>query len=170
MPLTDLQALFYVHSGLIAGNLTLITVVVSIDQLLLSRELQTPGELQDQIESVIEFHEDVEDATGEIAPVEPLGFLRLLVEGTREESQRLGGLSRDGVVGDGDEEIRDLVSEITRQMDEVDALLTQSDTGTFGVLSVLLETNYAPRSTASGGCERGTSRTWTTSSRTRSTT
>ncbi|WP_247000306.1 hypothetical protein [Halosolutus gelatinilyticus] len=48
-PLTDMQSLFYAFSGMIAGNFTLITVVVSINQLLLSRELQSPGELESEI-------------------------------------------------------------------------------------------------------------------------
>ena len=37
-------------SGLIDGNLTLITVVVSINQLLLGREFKSPGTLESQIE------------------------------------------------------------------------------------------------------------------------
>lgn len=49
VPLVNAQALFYAYSGLIAGNLMLVTVVVSINQLLLSRELQTPGELRNQM-------------------------------------------------------------------------------------------------------------------------
>lgn len=92
-PLEDLQPLFYVLGGLIGGNLTVITVVVSINQLLLSRELQAPPDLQSQIEGIIEYRSDVEDAAGQVAPVEPLGFLRLLFENTRGEAQRLGGLT-----------------------------------------------------------------------------
>lgn len=145
VPLLDTQALFYAYSGLIAGNLTLVTVVVSVNQLLLSRELQTPGELQSQIENVVEYRTDVEEATGEVAPVKPLGFLRLLVEATREESQRLGGFAKDGVITSGHEEIEEVVTTITDQMDEIDSLLTDSDADTFSVLSVMLETNYAPQ-------------------------
>ena len=46
IPLTDTMPMFYLFSSLIGGNLTLITVVVSINQLLLSREFSSPGELQ----------------------------------------------------------------------------------------------------------------------------
>lgn len=83
VPLADTQALFYAYSSLIGGNLTLITVIVSINQLLLSRELQTPNEVRTQIESVVEYRETVESATNEVAPVKPQGFLRLLLEATR---------------------------------------------------------------------------------------
>lgn len=143
VPLFDLQALFYVYSGLITGNFTLITVVVSINQLLLSRELQTPGELRTQIENVIEYRRDVEGAADEIAPVQPLGFLRLLVEATREQAQRLGGFSRnDAVQAEGDE-IASEATRLTEQMDQINTLLRESETGTINVLLTLLRTNYA---------------------------
>lgn len=64
VPLLDAQALFYAYSGLIAGSLTLITVVVSINQLLISQELQTPDELHPQIESVVRYRDTVEEAAG----------------------------------------------------------------------------------------------------------
>lgn len=144
VPLTNVQALFYAYSGLVTGNLTLVTVVVSINQLLLSRELQTPGELESQIGNVVEYRGEVEGAAGEIAPVKPLGFLRLLVEMTRERAQRLGGLARSEVTA-GSEVIDEVVTTLTDQLDRVDALLQESDTGTFSVLSVMLETNYAPQ-------------------------
>lgn len=43
-PLQNQQPVFYVFSGMISGNLTIITVVVSINQLLLSREIATPSD------------------------------------------------------------------------------------------------------------------------------
>lgn len=139
----DVVPLFYVYSGLITGNLTLITVVISINQLLLSRELQTPGELRTQIENVIEYRRDVEGAADEIAPVQPLGFLRLLVEATREQAQRLGGFARSDVVQTGGSEIEDEATRLTEQMDRIDTLLRESETGTINVLWTLLRTNYA---------------------------
>lgn len=143
VPLFDLQALFYVYSGLITGNFTLITVVVSINQLLLSRELQTPGELRTQIENVIEYRRDVEGAADEIAPVQPLGFLRLLIEATREQAQRLGGFSRNDAVQAGGDELASEATRLTEQMDQIDTLLRESETGTINVLLTLLRTNYA---------------------------
>lgn len=143
VPLFDLQALFYVYSGLITGNFTLITVVVSINQLLLSRELQTPGELRTQIENVIEYRRDVEGAADEIAPVQPLGFLRLLVEATREQAQRLGGFSHNDAVQAGGDELASEATRLTEQMDQIDTLLRESETGTINVLLTLLRTNYA---------------------------
>lgn len=143
VPLADLQALFYAYSALTTGNLTLITVIVSLNQLLLSRELQTPDEVRDQIESVLDYRTNIEDATDRVAPVKPLGFLRLLVEATRQEAQRLGGLAKDDVVQSGHDEIEDVVTDLTAEMDRIDELLLESDAGTFSVLSLMLVSNYA---------------------------
>lgn len=142
-PLQHAQPLYYAYSGLIAGNLTLITVIVSINQLFLSRELQTPGELRTEIENISDYREGIEAATGEIAPSTPFGFLRLLVESTRQKAQEVGGFARDGVVTAGGEEIDEVVTTLTAQMDEIQEPLTDADAETFHVLSVMLGANYA---------------------------
>lgn len=102
VPMNQIQPVYYLFSALVGGNITLITVVVSINQLLLSRELKSPGELESQMEGVIEYRKSVEESAGEIAPVKPMGFLRLLVEDTRREAQRIGGLA----VGTTDEDVQ----------------------------------------------------------------
>ena len=142
-PFTNLQPVYYAYGAVISGNLTLITVAVSVNQLLLSRELSTPGELQDQIDEVIDYRREVEDASGRIAPVEPLGFLRLLVEATRRDAQVLGGTVKGGTATEGEERIDDVVTEVTDQMDRIDALLTEHSSSTIAVLSTMLATNYA---------------------------
>ncbi|WP_433628914.1 hypothetical protein [Halomicrococcus sp. NG-SE-24] len=141
LPLEQSQPAFYVFSALIGGNMTLITVVVSINQLLLSRELKSPGELESQIENVIDYRQEVEDAAGEIAPVEPHGFLKLLFQNTRQEAQRLGGLAAQS--DDAWDEVNDLVTTLTDHVDEITRILEESDADVFQVLSVTLTTNYA---------------------------
>lgn len=142
-PLSDLQIVSRLYQALIVGNITLVTVIVSINQLLLTRELQAPGELQTQMADVVDYRRAVEDAAGEIAPVQPLGFLRLLLDATRQEARRLREFATEGVVTEGHAEIETIVATLTSQLDEIDTLLSESDTSTFSVLSVLLETNYA---------------------------
>lgn len=142
-PLGSQQPLYYAFSGLVSGNLTVVTVVVAINQLLLSRELWTPSKLQSEIEGMVDYRQDVEDAADQVAPVEPLGFLRLVYETTRQEAQKLGGLSLSETDEEIAEEIDDVVTTVTRKSDEMDTLLQEGDVGTFRVLSTTLSTNYA---------------------------
>ena len=153
-PLRDPQPTFYLFGGLVSGNLTLVTVVVSINQLLLSRELSTPGEVDAEIENIVNYREGIEDATGRLAPVEPLGFLKLLFENTRREAQRLGGLSVPAVGVEERERIDEVVTTITNHIDHVDGLLDESDADVFSVLSVTLTTNYARQIHAIRGVRR----------------
>ncbi|MDF9746552.1 hypothetical protein [Natrinema salsiterrestre] len=142
-PLTDPQPLFYAFSALISGNLTLITVVASINQLLLSRELQSPGELQSEIEATVEFRRDVEAVTNRAAPAEPSGFLRLVVESARQDAQRLGGTAAGTLPAEVYDEVEDIVAELTDEFDRIDELIQESDTGIFNTLSTMLGTNFA---------------------------
>ena len=142
-PFDTLMPSFYVYGGLISGNLTLITVVVSINQLLLSQELRTPDQLQSRIDGIVDYRQDVEDAAGRVAPVEPRGFLRLTLENARQRSQQLYGLSLNEPGPDLTDEFDEVATNVTRKVDRVDELLQEGNPSTFDVLSATLTTNYA---------------------------
>lgn len=136
--LADLQPLYYVLGGLIGGNLTIITVVVSINQLLLSQEMSTPSELRSEIDGMIDYRREIEDSAGEVPPVAPLGFLRLITETTRQRTQQLGNCSCSET-----SDAARVTTRITDKIDRVDRVLQESDTGTFQILSATLNTNFA---------------------------
>ncbi|QLK25226.2 hypothetical protein HYG81_14155 [Natrinema zhouii] len=142
-PIADAQPLFYAFSGLISGNFTLITVVVSINQLLLSQELKSPGELESEIQQTVDYREEVEAVSNRTAPAEPSGFLRLVVESARRDAQRLGGTTVGSLPADTRDEIDEIVTELTDEFDRIDGLVEESDSGIFNTLSTTLETNFA---------------------------
>ncbi|WP_321112676.1 hypothetical protein [Halorussus salinisoli] len=143
VPMERTQPMYYVFSALISGNLTLITVVVSINQLLLGRAFHSPGELESEIRNVIEYRQEVEDHAGEVAPVKPQGFLELLFENTRKETERIDGMTFGAVGEETRSAVDDVVKSLTDHADRVVDLLDDSSAGTFDVLSVTLTTNYA---------------------------
>ncbi|UPV76512.1 hypothetical protein M0R89_18435 (plasmid) [Halorussus limi] len=143
VPMERPQPVYYVFGGLISGNLTLITVVVSINQLLLGREFNSPGELESEMQSVIDYRREVEEHAGEVAPVTPLKFLELLFQNTRRETQRIGGMTFGPVGEDVRSEIDEVVESLTDHADDVLDRLGDSDADTFDVLSTTLTTNYA---------------------------
>jgi hypothetical protein len=142
-PLEDQQPIFYAFSSLISGNLTIVTVVVSINQLLLSRELRTPSELETEIEGMVDYRRKIEDAAGQVAPVEPLGFLRLIFETARQQAQQLGGLAVTETDERVAEDVDRVVTKLTQKFDRIDTLLQSRNVGTFQVLATTLGTNYA---------------------------
>ncbi|WP_254612516.1 hypothetical protein [Haloterrigena gelatinilytica] len=142
-PLADSTPLIYAFSALLTGNFTLITVVVSINQLLLSQELESPGQLEDEIEQTANYREEIESVTNRTAPAEPSGFLRLVVESARRDAQRLGGATVDAVPDGGRGELDEIVTDLTDEFDHIDGLVEESDEGIFNTLSTTLETNFA---------------------------
>ncbi|WP_276302024.1 hypothetical protein [Halorussus lipolyticus] len=133
--------LLYVYSAQVGGNLTLITLVLSINQLVLSRQLSSPGELREQIREVTRYRQEVQTASGgEIAPVTPSDFLAQLLENTDEQVKQLHDIKGNGADLDG--ELDDLATSLENHMEGVSRLLTDSDVGTFNALSATLNTNY----------------------------
>ena len=125
--------------GMIAGTFTLVTVVISINQLILSREFVTAGEFRDRLDGVMAFRNDVASLTGvATSPAEPTRFLALLVEAIREHATAL----RDGVSDHPDDEIRGsidrFVTLVVDQTDSVDRSLSGSTFGTFDALQAAI--------------------------------
>lgn len=68
-----------VFSGVIAGLLTLVTVALTINQLILSRVFGTPKELSETLEGSRQFRRSIEDlADRHSAPTQPADFLSLI--------------------------------------------------------------------------------------------
>lgn len=136
--------MIYLFQVLVGGNLTLITIVLSINQLVLSREFNTPGELDARIENAIAYRDRVSATTHRDAvPVTPADFLLVLLDGTRESAQRLGGVAE----GSGNDRFREeadaLVTQLRDHTDHANDVLENSQDGVFSALAVVLRTNYS---------------------------
>lgn len=141
---TESTQILYLFQGLVTANVTLVTIVVSINQLVISRELNAPGELQDRIQSVIEYRDRVEDTTQKASvPETPSDFLVVLLDGTRETSQQLGGLVEQFDSQPQKEEVKALVAELTRRLDHIRQQNERSQGGIFSALASMLETNFS---------------------------
>ncbi len=76
--------------GMIAGMFSLVTLVVSINQLILSREFRSAGEVRGQLQDVATFREDVAAAAGiPTAPIEPSRFLGTIVRDIESHANAL---------------------------------------------------------------------------------
>lgn len=141
--LDDTEPLLFLFSAIVGGNFTLLTVVLSVNQLVLSRQLEAPGEVRSRIEAVHDYRDEVESHTEGIAPVLPPEFFLRVLEDARRQAQELGGLvagrSSDALREDVDE----VVETVTGQIDRTRGLYGQSETGTVEILMAALETNYA---------------------------
>ena len=131
-------------SGLLSGLLTLITVTLSINQLILSRVFGSPSDLTDTVEGSIEFREDVERiADVPVSPNEPGEFLALIGRTLSDHAERLHThLETNGTFSDDFEQF-------TQRIDDYgEHLADAGDTDDpFEVLVLTLGTEYAQNMT-----------------------
>lgn len=130
-----------VFSSVIAGLLTLITVTLTINQLILSRVFGSPQELSDQLEGNRQFRRSVEDLTGRRStPNEPADFVSLIGETLYERTTHLQDVVDDsgGEVPDRFGQLSDIVAQADN-LRELDAEEMQSGE----VLQTLLGPRYA---------------------------
>lgn len=142
--LTNTGPLQFLFSALVGGNFTLITVVLSVNQLVLSRQLEAPGEVRSQIQEVHDYRSEVEDhAPQDVAPVFPPEFFLLLLETVRRQAQDLGGLAISHEPEGLRDDVDGLVETVTTRVDRTHELYDRSDAGILEILVAALDTNYA---------------------------
>ncbi|AGB32891.1 hypothetical protein C488_09579 [Natrinema pellirubrum DSM 15624] len=132
-----------VASGMIAGTFSLVTLVVSVNQLILSQEFGAAGKARDRFEGVVSFREDVaEEAAVPATPVAPTRVLELIIEAVRNDAAGLAA-----AVADHDDEVRETVVRYTNgvreRADRVDETLERSDFDTFSAVSAAIHYDEA---------------------------
>ena len=137
-----IQMLFgpFMGGAIIAG----VTLVVTLNQLVLSQELGAVGEQRERMQEAMEFRRDVESASHVgLAPPEPSAFLRQLIAAIEDRAETL----HDRVSDEADDELQDEVDEYVETLDEnaemVRANIEGEQFGTFDVIWRVLDFNYS---------------------------
>ncbi|ADD05846.1 uncharacterized protein Nmag_2281 [Natrialba magadii ATCC 43099] len=126
-------------SGLIAGTFSLVTLVVSINQLILSQEFAPAGDARSQIENVLSFRADVAEAADVPAsPASPARLIELLAESIQTNAREL----TDAAEMPDDEEQAELLDQFAQSLsessDRLDETLEQSKLDAFTALSAAI--------------------------------
>ncbi len=144
--------LFYLFSSLLGGNLNLLTVVVAINQLVYSRELNSTGKLRSEIQDIDELRQSVAEAADRaVAPIAPAEFVRVLTDEIANDLDRLASTvdlnAPAGTSTSVDARLQLLLGMLRDQLDAVTEYLDQSHAKTVDVLEATLaidvsEANY----------------------------
>jgi RsiW-degrading membrane proteinase PrsW (M82 family) len=140
------EPLYLLISAFLGGNLTLITVVIAINQLVFSRELGSPGDLEQRTRNAVEYREQVQAVLDQdVSPVLPGSFLLVLHENLGKRAQSL----RETVTGSNDDElgaeIDELAGALRRDVRDVTRALDApaADEQIFGAIAATLGTTQA---------------------------
>jgi len=130
--------------GFLTATITGVTLVLTLNQLVLSQELGAVKDQRERMDGAMEFREDVADVIeAAVSPSRPAQFLRALVQMSGERAEDL----RDAVSESDDEDLRAEVDDLTDSLlgnaDSVSSGLDDAQFGEFDVISSALNFNYS---------------------------
>ena len=139
IPVTDPGTATTLVAAIVGGTLPFITIVLAINQLVLSKELGWPDDLIDRFEGMTAFRDKVETVTDTpVSPAAPADFLQLLVDTVVTRTKQL----QDGADQMADPThaavVKDFIEAVTTEGKLVSESLEDADFGTFDALSAVL--------------------------------
>ncbi|AGB36292.1 hypothetical protein [Natronococcus occultus] len=130
--------------GMIAGTFSLITLVVSVNQMILSREFRSADEFRNRLEGVMDFRHDIEDATGVPAtPAAPAKQLELLVREIDYRADRVTAAVADDRDGTAQREVEAFIASVRERTERTRESLDEARFGSFNALSSAMGYNDA---------------------------
>lgn len=129
-------------SGITSGVVTLMTIALSINQLILSRVFGSPNKLGDRLEGTNELRQRVERfADQPSSPNDPAAFLSVIGTTIATRASRLQAVLEDAAWNAPDE-VADSVSELRTYGENIDDHL-EAERNIHNALSAVLGTGYA---------------------------
>ncbi|AFZ73852.1 hypothetical protein [Natronobacterium gregoryi] len=138
------DGLEFFFSAFIGAIITGTSIVVTINQLVLSQELGAVGQQRDRMQAAMDFRQTVEATIdADASPPEPAAFLYELVEGIQKRATELEAEMED----ERDEKLKGkigaYVEDTTDNAESVKANLENAQFGTFEVIWNALQFNYS---------------------------
>jgi hypothetical protein len=122
------------------GILPFITVVLAINQLILTQEFGTTGTFRARLDETDQFRETVEtDAGIETSPATPTAFLRTLVRAARDRAEALREATAAVDSPDRRDRLRGFAGRVVDGAEHADVALDGARFGSFDVVSVALD-------------------------------
>jgi len=130
--------------AMITSIVTGVTLVVTINQVVLSQELGPAGDQRERMEGALSFRDDVAAELDEpVAPPEPAAFLLAMLDATADRANEL----RDAASDCPDSAVRDAATsfaeDVVENVEAVRGPIDDAQFGTFDLLQAALGFNYS---------------------------
>lgn len=130
--------------ALLTAIISGVTIVVSLNQLVLSQELGAVKDQRERMEGAMQFRSDVADLIqAQISPSRPAQFIRALVQVAAERAEDLQDAVSDSADEDLIQEVNDFSSSLIENAEKVAEGLDNARFGEFDVISSALNFNYS---------------------------
>ncbi len=142
--LTETQAVQTILNSLLSGIILLVSIVVSINSIVLSYDITHVDTQEDRIEGMIDFRHRLGQITSnKVTPTEPHSFLNAMANTIQREADELLAEVEE-TDEEFAEELNEYVSQITETTERLEHSISEGSGGKFGVLWLGLETDYGP--------------------------
>lgn len=131
-------------SGLVAGSFSLVTLVVSVNQMILSQKFTAAGQVREKLRGVDEFREDVAaSADVPAAPPEPTRLLEVLAATLRQRADALSAALDDHDDGEAREQAERYANRVRESADRLDEKLEDASFGSFRAVAEVVRYDNA---------------------------
>ncbi|WP_227376294.1 hypothetical protein [Haladaptatus halobius] len=133
----------YLFQAFVGALITGLTLVVTINQLVLSQELGPLGSQRERMNGAMGFRGDVEDVLGSVSPPEPEAFLQALIDNSRERAQTLQETVSENPNDDLVKYTNQITNDIIENAEVVTDQLENRNFGEYAVVKAALDYNYS---------------------------
>ena len=141
------QTVKTLFNTLLSGVILLISIVVSVNSIVVSQQLSSIGSSEQRVEQAMEFRKEADKhvSDGTVVPSNPAKFLKALVDEVNNKSQRLlDDDAADGDIRDEDilEDQKQFVERVQKTTEKVEEQLDSASFEPFDVFSAGLSYNH----------------------------
>jgi hypothetical protein len=132
--------------ALVGATITGVTLVLTLNQVVLSQELGAVGDQRERMDGAMSFRRDIEAMLDvPISPPEPASFLRALLQVARTHATALADGLHEDVSDEFRTRVRTFTDEVIGNANAVSDQLEGEQFGTFDVVSAALNYNYSSK-------------------------
>jgi hypothetical protein len=134
-----------VFSGLVGAIITSTTLVVSINQLVLSQEIGSLGTQRSRMDTTMDFYQNTDELFGTVTPATPAVFLQRLIDTCVDRAEELRAVTEGNADDDLRARVNTYVEDLKDNAETASDDLDDADFGSFTVVSPALDFNYAQK-------------------------
>ena len=150
--LTETNAVQTLFATLLSGAILLVSIVVSINSVVLSQEMTDINQQQKRIDASVEYHRQIEDfIEADITPARPSDFLNAVLYASSRQVKTLTHLAEDSPNDEFERDVREFAEQVAQDVEQARQTLTAGRVGTFRVLLAGLNYNYSGQLHATRG-------------------
>lgn len=125
-------------NGMVAGTFSVVTIVITINQLILSRQFAAASQLRERLDGVMELREDIaRKADVHASPAEPTALLETVMAAVEDRAIQLESTVADGT--EREREIGEYASTVAEAAGDARERLDDADFGTFRAVSLTID-------------------------------